>query len=206
MQLQLHRRIKLNSAIRERSTKFWETKTWKKLTEKLICLNRCLFLVTQSLLASSSSPSSRRNQTVTSKPATLTERSTHADTTCCSSSTRLYQCRKDFRCQGCDNTKPRPQTHKVSPPRPYTFNHEVGVDVFEIVDSLGTRLSILNAVCMGTTCDQSWIVREFESLGSPWSCIPYMAGRVVPAGLNLFAETEGHTVGVYLARPLPRMV
>ena len=25
---------------------------------------------------------------------------------------------KTFRCQGCDNTKPRPQTHKVSPPRP----------------------------------------------------------------------------------------
>ena len=46
---------------------------------------------------------------------------------------------KTFRCQGCDNTRPRPQTHKVSPPRPYTFNDEVGVDVFEIVDSVGMR-------------------------------------------------------------------
>ena len=56
---------------------------------------------------------------------------------------------KTFRCQGCDNTKPRPQTHNVSPPRPYTLNHEVEVDVFEIVDSVGRPFSILNAVCMG---------------------------------------------------------
>ena len=52
--------------------------------------------------------------------------------------------------------------HKVSPPRPCTFDHEVGVDMFEIVDSVGLRFSILNAVCMGTTYDQAWIVRESE--------------------------------------------
>ena len=74
---------------------------------------------------------------------------------------------KTFRCQGCDNAKSRPQSHKVSPPRPYTFNHAVGVDVFEIVDSVGMRFSILNAVCMGTTHDQAWIVGESENLGSP---------------------------------------
>ena len=55
---------------------------------------------------------------------------------------------KTFRCQGCDDTMPKPQTHKVSPPRPYTFNHEVGVDVFEIVDSVGMLFSILNTVCL----------------------------------------------------------
>ena len=48
-------KIKLNSTIRERLTKFWETKTWKeeemlwrKPIEKLTCLNRCLFPVVQS--------------------------------------------------------------------------------------------------------------------------------------------------------------
>ena len=61
------------------------------------------------------------------------------------------------------------QTHKVSPPRPRMFNHEVEVDVFEIVDSVGMRFSILNAVCTGTRYDQSWIVRESETLGSPSS-------------------------------------
>ena len=76
---------------------------------------------------------------------------------------------KTFRCQGCDNTRPRPQTHKVSPPRPSTFNHDVAVDVFEIVDTVGVRHSILNAVFMRTTYDQAWFVRESESLGSPSS-------------------------------------
>ena len=45
----------------------------------------------------------------------------------------------------------------------YTDNHEVGVDVFEM------HFSILNAVCMGTTYDQAWIVRESQSNGSPSS-------------------------------------
>ena len=96
-----------------------------------------------------------------------------------------FEAAKTFRCQGCDNTKPKPQTHKVSPPRPCKFNHEVGVDVFEIVDSVGIRFSILNAVCMGTTYDQAWIVRESESLGSPSShaCLrPFVLGWTRWAG------------------------
>ena len=39
---------------------------------------------------------------------------------------------KTIRCHGCDNTKPNPQTHKVSQPRSKTFSHEMGVNVFEI--------------------------------------------------------------------------
>ena len=38
------------------------------------------------------------------------------------------------------------------------------------------------------------------------TCMSYMAGRVGPAGLNLFAATEEHTTGVYLVRLLPRTV
>ena len=53
---QVQKRIKLNSAIMERLTKFWETKTWKEEEEmswkepieKPICSNRCLYLFTQS--------------------------------------------------------------------------------------------------------------------------------------------------------------
>ena len=77
--------------------------------------------------------------------------------------------------------QPRPQ----SPPRPSMFNHEVGVDVFEVVDSVGMRFSILNAVCMGTTYDQSWNVRESETLGSPLShgCLrAFVHGRTRWAG------------------------
>ena len=110
-----------------------EIKTWnkegmpcKKPIEKLTCLNRCRYPVTQTPrknvwhpgfvfvaelaslsddhietcdiyrnLASSSSPSSLRYQTITSKLATSTERSTRANVTCCPSSTRLHQCHQD---------------------------------------------------------------------------------------------------------------
>ena len=90
------------------------------------------------------------------------------------------------------------QTHKVSPPRPHTFNHEVGVYVFEIVDIVGVRCSILNADNMSTTYDQAWIVRESECLGSPSShaCLRAFVheGRVGQAGRNFFAATVGYTI------------
>ena len=103
---------------------------------------------------------------MTSKLATSTERSTLR---AARAAQDFIGAAKIFQCQGCDNAKPRPQTHKVSPPRPYTFNHEVGVDVFEIVESVGMRFSILNAVCMETAYKQAWIVRESENFVSPSS-------------------------------------
>ena len=114
---------------------------------------------------------------------------------------------KTFRCQGCDNTKQRPQTHKVSPLRPYTFHHEVGVDVFEIVDSVGMRFSILNAFCMETISDQAWIMREFRD---PWFSVitwlfaSFRAGLDTfgLGGLDLFTVTEEHTTETYLVQLL----
>ena len=109
---------------------------------------------------------------------------------------------KTFRCQGCDNAKPRPQTHKVYPPRPYTFNHEVGLDVFEIADSIGMNFSILNAVCVGTTYDQAWIVRESDSLGSSSSraCLrAFVHGWTRSAGWPMLVRCDRgtHNRGVF---------
>ena len=42
---------------------------------------------------------------------------------------------KSYRCNECEQIKPIPQTHKVAPPKPYTFNAEIGVDVLEVTDS-----------------------------------------------------------------------
>ena len=39
------------------------------------------------------------------------------------------------------------------------FNREVGLDVLEVKLADGRRVSILNAVCLGTTFQQCWIVR-----------------------------------------------
>ena len=38
--------------------------------------------------------------------------------------------------------------------------------MFEIAYSVGMRFSILHAVCMGITYDETWIMRESENLGS----------------------------------------
>ena len=94
--------------------------------------------------------------------------------------------------------------------RPYTFNHEVGVDVFEVVDSVGLRFPILNAFSMGTTNDQAWIVRESEVHGGPSS---HACLRAFVHGwtrwlvdLDLFAAIEGHTMEACWVRLLPRTV
>ena len=127
--------------------------SWKKLTEKLTCLNRCLFLVIQR---------QRKNAQHLGFVflAELALRSDDYIETCDIHRTKhsckcivplelrkiISMLQRHFDVRGCDNTGPRPQAHKVSPTRPKTFNHEVGVDVFEIVDSVGMRFSILNRV------------------------------------------------------------
>ena len=92
---------------------------------------------------------------------------------------------KAHRCEACDTTKPKPQTHKVGRPKPYTFNHEVGIDVFEVTDATGTRFEIRNAVDMCTTYDQAWIVRHGTTIGPPSSAAflkAFMTGWVRWAG------------------------
>ena len=92
---------------------------------------------------------------------------------------------KSYRCNVCEQIKPIPQTHKVAPPKPYTFNAEIGVDVLEVTDSAGTHYDILNCVCYGTTFQQAWIVREARTNGVPSSasCLDaFVKGWVRPYG------------------------
>ena len=76
---------------------------------------------------------------------------------------------KAYRCDTCEQTKRKPRTHKVSMPKPYEFNHEVGMDVIDIKDAAGKHFDILNAIDYGTTFQQAWIVRESDIHGSPSS-------------------------------------
>ena len=76
---------------------------------------------------------------------------------------------KAFRCDTCAANQAKPRTHKVPRPHRYYFGHEVGVDVFEIHDVTDKHYIILNAVDMGTTFDQAWIVRVSDTHGSPSS-------------------------------------
>ena len=66
-----------------------------------------------------------------------------------------------------------------------------------MLDATGNRFSILDAVCMGTTDDQAWIVQESESLGSPLSheCLRLLYGPERQDGQNCSeARTKGAKV------------
>ena len=92
---------------------------------------------------------------------------------------------KAHRCAPCETTKPKPSTHKVSLPKPYEFNAEIGVDVVEVKDAKGKFYDILNCVDYGTTFEQAFIVREAETNGTPSSasCLrEFVNGWVKPFG------------------------
>ena len=57
---------------------------------------------------------------------------------------------KYFKCTACMNNAKLPQRSKTTLPKPYTFNHCVGVDVFELHDYEGARHSYFNVLCLGT--------------------------------------------------------
>ena len=104
---------------------------WKKL----ICLNRYLFLLTQS----------PKNNVLRPGFVFLAVPALQSDHKTISMRPRPFDVRDaTTRCRDLKHT----QCHHLDT---CTFNHEVGVDVFEVVDSVGMRFSMLNAVCMGTT-------------------------------------------------------
>ena len=57
---------------------------------------------------------------------------------------------KYFKCTACTNNARLPQRSKTTLPKPYVFNHTVGVDVFELHDYEGERHSFFNMLCLGT--------------------------------------------------------
>ena len=122
---------------------------------------------------------------------------------------RAAHCPKDYidaakshRCAACETTKPKPRSNKTSTPKPYVFNHEVGVDVLEIKDAAGTFFDILNVVDYGTTFQQAFIVREATTNGLPSSasCLAaFVKGWVRPFGWPkmLAADRGTHNRGVF---------
>ena len=110
---------------------------------------------------------------------------------------------KAHRCDVCEATKPPARTNKVSRPKPYIFNHEIGVDVCEIKDSAGTFYDILNVVDYGTTFEQAFIVREGTTNGVPSSsaCLEALTkGWVRPFGWPKFVAGDRgmHNRGVFM--------
>ena len=109
---------------------------------------------------------------------------------------------RSHRCDVCDSTKPPARSSKVSMPKPYTFNHEVGIDVLEVKDASGTFYDILNVVDYGTTFEQAFIVRSADVNGVPSSsaCLDaFEKGWVRPYGWPRFVAGDRgmHNRGVF---------
>jgi len=109
---------------------------------------------------------------------------------------------KAHRCDVCEATKPPARRNKVARPKPYIFNHEIGVDVLEVKDNAGTFFDLLNVVDYGTTFQQAFIVREADINGIPSSssCLDaFVKGWQRPSGWpKLLAADRGlHNRGVF---------
>ena len=98
-------------------------------------------------------------------------------------------------CNDCELTAPKAQTTKVGPPRPYEFNHTVGVDFFDLHDLDGQAHLFLNIVDMGTNFQSSrtsvW-GREYllRSFALRHSCT---LGSRGPAGRRILRLTADYT-------------
>ena len=102
--------------------------------------------------------------------------------------------------QGCDTTARKPQIWTVSPPRPAVFDHEVGIDVLEVTDSVGKHGTILTAVCVCSLIEQrgqgerSGVQFLYRLLHAERS---FIAGRDL-AVRNPLDAIEEHITKVYL--------
>ena len=109
---------------------------------------------------------------------------------------------KVHKCDVCTATKPPTPLKKVAPPKPFVFNHEVGVDVVEVKDAAGTFYDILNIVDYGTTMQQAGTVRVGENNGVPSSanCLDFFhRGWVRPYGWPRYVAVDRgtHNRGVF---------
>jgi hypothetical protein len=99
-----------------------------------------------------------------------------------------------FHCEACKDSAPMPQTTKVSLPRDYSFNREVGVDVLEAKDSEGNPYLLLNIICLGTSFQQCVPIRP--GVGQPTS------SECLDAFLNRWVSWAGWPVGLKCDRGL----
>ena len=78
---------------------------------------------------------------------------------------------KFFRCSACESKmeETRPPVTKV--PSPYSFNHIVGLDVFELKDSAETRFHVLHCVCHGSTFQVAEVLGEAKGVPPSHLCL-----------------------------------
>eukprot|EP00438_Fugacium_kawagutii_P009145 Skav206186 [mRNA] locus=scaffold1844:100592:105303:- [translate_table: standard] len=97
---------------------------------------------------------------------------------------RAAKVRKEFidavkvhRCEICEKTGPKKPTHKTQLPSEYTFNHTLGIDILEVLDSKGEKYQVLNMVDIGTTFQLSEIIKVGAGQPSSKACLDALIKR-----------------------------
>ena len=84
---------------------------------------------------------------------------------------------KLHRCPTCEETSHKRPTHKTALPYNYSFNHSLGIDVFEVVDMSGSKFQVLNMVDLGTTFQLCEVVRTGGGQPSSNECLKALQKR-----------------------------
>ena len=106
---------------------------------------------------------------------------------------------KLHRCLTCEETSHKRPTHKTALPRNYSFNHSLGIDVFEVVDMSGSKFQVLNMVDLGATFQLCEVVRSGGGQPSSSECLKALQKRWFSwcgRPVNLMCDREVHYLGV----------
>ena len=106
---------------------------------------------------------------------------------------------KLHRCTACEETSRKKPTHKTALPHNYSFNHSLGIDVFEIIDAGGSKFQVLNMVDLGTTFQLCEVVRTGQGQPSSSECLKALQKRWFSWSghpVNLMCDRGLHNRGV----------
>ena len=82
----------------------------------------------------------------------------------------IQACRH-FRCDACEDNKPKHQSTKVALPKEYVFGRNLGIDVLEIKDVVDEPYLCLNILDLGTTFQQVVLLRQGHGSPSSRECL-----------------------------------
>ena len=82
----------------------------------------------------------------------------------------IQACRH-FRCDACEDDKPKHQSTKVALPKDYVFGRNLGIDVLEIKDVADEPYLCLNILDLGTTFQQEVLLRQGHGSQSSRECL-----------------------------------
>ena len=82
----------------------------------------------------------------------------------------IQACRH-FRCDACEDNKPKHQSTKVALPKHYVFGRNLGIDVLEVKDIADETYLCLNILDLGTTFQQVVLMRQGHGSPSSRECL-----------------------------------